>query len=90
MFTTVVEESLTYGQAIDKCIHEGKKISRSIWGGYWFYEENPSFAKPKEDGYVRAWEMKGVIVAVSKSMDGLIPATPFLEDMLATDWRVVE
>lgn len=34
MYNRVVAKGLTYGQAMDAVIHEGKKVSREVWRGY--------------------------------------------------------
>lgn len=81
MYANVIEENLTYGQAMDKCIHEGKKISRSNWGGYWAVKNIIIFGEIP---------FKPTVFAVLKDNEGIVPATAYQEDMFATDWRVVE
>lgn len=89
MFEKVVEEGLTYGQAIDKCIHEKKMISRPHWGGYWFAPESHLSGWEKGELTTRVI-MQPMIVARLKDNAGYVPATPYTEDVFATDWRVVE
>lgn len=77
MFSKVIERGLTFGQAMDKCIHERKKVSREVWGGYWEAKQIKCFTQP-------------IIKAVLKDNAGTAPATPYVADMFATDWMVVE
>jgi hypothetical protein len=88
MFTNVVEKNLTYGQAIDKLIHENKKVTRSIWKGYWV----KTYTTFNRDGVQRDdFDSDSIIImAVLKNDEGFAPATPYLSDQFATDWMVVE
>lgn len=76
MFTEVLETGLTYGQAMDACIHEKEKVTRSIWGGYWKLTETSETTVP-------------IILATLKNGAGVVPATAYIEDKLATDWMIV-
>lgn len=65
------------GLGFDKAMEallDGKKVSRAIWGGYWV---------------IRDTEFGNLIVAELKD-GGTAVATPYQEDMLAFDWRIVE
>lgn len=77
MYTTIIEKDLTYGQAMDKAIHEGKKVTRSIWGGYWELRETNQTTEP-------------ILIAVLRDNGGSSIATPYPSDKLAMDWMVVE
>lgn len=77
MFTKVVEKDLTYGQAMDKAIHEGKKVTRAIWKGYWELGSVERITVP-------------VLLATLRDSKGVVTATAYIEDKLATDWMVVE
>lgn len=77
MYTNIIEENLTFGAAVEKCTKEGKKVTRAIWKGYWVTIESNGFSQP-------------VITAVKKNNEGIVPAQPYQEDMLASDWMVVE
>lgn len=77
MYTSIIKENLTYGQAMDECIHNGKKVTRAIWGGYWMMKKVKCFSNP-------------FLVAELKNNGGQFPATPYLADMTATDWMIVE
>lgn len=77
MYNQVLETGLTYGQAMDAVIHEGKKVSREVWRGYWELRSFPGITNP-------------VLIAVLKDNGGTTTATPYTEDILAKDWMVVE
>ena len=77
MYNKVVQYGLTYGKALDEAIHKGKKISRPIWRGYWELCISDILTQP-------------ILVAVLRDEMGVVPATAYLEDMLATDWMIVE
>ena len=77
MYTQIIEKDLTAGQALDKCIKENKKVTRQIWKGYWVLADVTTFTKP-------------IITAILKNNEGVVVATPYQEDLLATDWMVVE
>lgn len=85
MYKEVVELGLTYGQAMDLCIHKGKKISRPHWDGYWFVPTTMVEGRDNDGDFI----MNKMIVACLK--DGTFaPATPYAEDMFAQDYLVVE
>lgn len=77
MYNRVVAKGLTYGQAMDAVIHEGKKVSREVWRGYWELQNYAGMTTP-------------IIVAVLKDNGGIVPSTAYIEDKLATDWMIVE
>ncbi|PEA25943.1 hypothetical protein CN984_12180 [Bacillus cereus] len=65
-------------------IHEGKKVTRAIWDGYWCMQtivglENKELPQWHDD----------LLVAVLKG-GGYAIATPYQADMHATDWMIVE
>ena len=65
---------MSFGDAI-QALKFGRKIARSHWGGYWELSDNDEFTDQ-------------VIVAHCK--DGRIcPATPYQEDILAEDWKIL-
>ena len=76
MYSTVHETGLTYGEAMDKAIHEGKKVTREIWSGYWQQVTMKPLTTP-------------TLIAVLKDGAGITTATPYAEDKVATDWMVV-
>jgi len=41
-FKRVVKDNLTFGDAIN-ALHDGKKVTRAIWQGYWVIEDNEEF-----------------------------------------------
>jgi hypothetical protein len=69
-------------------LKEGRKVKRHNWGGYWFI---PKF-------YVRVYSevtdrysyANKMIMAKLKNNGGLAPATPYMADMLAEDWELVQ
>jgi len=73
-YTKLVKRGLTFGDAIN-ALHEGKKVTRAIWQGYWVIEDNEEFGE--------------IIVAYLRD-GGKAVASPYNEDMLAIDWMVVE
>jgi hypothetical protein len=77
MFHKVIEQNLTYGQAVDKAIHEGKRVTRQIWKGYWELRMLEGITVP-------------TLVAVLRGNAGVTIATPYAEDKMAKDWMVVE
>jgi CheY-like chemotaxis protein len=70
----IAKRNLSFGDAIN-AIHEGKKVSRAVWGGYWVLEDNEKFGE--------------VIVAYLKD-GGASVAQAYNADMLALDWEVLE
>lgn len=73
-YSKVMQGNLTFGDAIN-LLHRGRKVTRSIWKGYWVIEDNEEFGE-----IIVAYLADG-----SKAM-----ATPYNADMLAIDWMVVE
>jgi len=67
--------NLTFGQAI-VAMKQGKKIARSLWGGYWTLEEIEEVTN-------------STIVATLRSGNRTV-ATAYQEDILAEDWEVVD
>lgn len=83
-YSKVIATGLTYGKAVDMAIHEGKKVTREIWDGYW----RKQVITGLQDEQLPQWHGE-FLVAVLKS-GGYAIATPYQEDMHATDWMVVE
>ncbi|MED1384442.1 MW1434 family type I TA system toxin [Bacillus mycoides] len=88
-YTTILEEGLSFGDAMN-ALMKGRKVTRSVWGGYWFLSNKPQVAEMLEDGYVKDFDLHPTIFAVLKNMGGVAPAQPYQADMLANDWMVVE
>lgn len=69
-------------------LKEGRQVKRHNWGGYWFI---PKFSarvyNEVTDKYSYANKM---IMARLKNNGGLAPATPYMGDMLAEDWELVQ
>lgn len=80
-YTTIVLHGLKFSEAM-KLLEDGAKVTRSIWGGYW---KNQNIYTDGDFGA----EYKKAIVARLKD-GGWAVATPYQEDMLATDWMVVK
>jgi hypothetical protein len=60
-----------------KCLKEGRRVTRSIWGGWWEMKEVPG--------------LTGLtIVAHLKDDAGDVPAQPYQQDILATDWIALD
>lgn len=75
-----------------KRIKEGKKVKRAHWGGYWFIKDGVHFdiCADKDIGLWQEVYMKPMVIAQLKDNSGLVPATPYQEDLLAEDWSEVE
>ena len=81
---------LSFSEALEQ-LKAGKHIKRSKWGGYWFLSNNAEVTEILPDGYERGYSFNnGLIVAVLKDGGGCAPAMPYQQDLLATDWEVVE
>jgi hypothetical protein len=85
MYSTEIELGLTYGQAMDLCIHKRKKIARPHWGGYWFVPTTGIEGRDNDGDFI----MEKMIVASLRN-GTFAPATPYAEDYFANDWMVVE
>lgn len=73
-YKTVLANDLSYSEAMF-ALKNGKAVTRKSWFGYWEKETITGLTYP-------------IIVATTK--DGArVPATPYQEDMLATDWMTV-
>jgi Protein of unknown function (DUF2829) len=72
-YEEIIREGLTFGDAIN-ALHNGHKVTRAVWGGYWVIEDNEEFGE--------------IIVAYLKD-GGKSVATPYNADMLALDWMIV-
>ncbi len=83
-YSKVITTGLTYGKAVDMAIHEGKKVTRAIWDGYWCKQDIMGLQSEN----LPMWQGE-FLVAVLKS-GGYAIATPYQEDMHATDWMIVE
>jgi hypothetical protein len=81
-YSRVVETGLSYGQAMDKLLKEGKKVTRAVWDGYWVVQTIGNLNGSP------SWTGK-FIVAYLKS-GGYAIASPYQEDMFANDWMIVE
>lgn len=82
---------MNFGEAL-AALKEGKKVARSIWGGYWMLVGDAHFSGFSGDtwnGPVTA-QFKYIIVAVLKDNKRYAPAQPYQEDLLAEDWRIVD
>lgn len=75
-------------------LKDGKKIRRSIWGGYWYLANDVQAEhKPTASGYEGpnvGFGMENLIVAVLRNNGGIAPAQPYQADLLAEDWQIVE
>lgn len=81
---------MNFGEALD-ALKKGKKVKRSIWGGYWFFSPQAELTEKRLDGYDRGYSFNnGLIVAVLKDMGALAPAMPYQADLLAEDWQIIE
>jgi hypothetical protein len=85
---------MNFGEAL-QAMKEGKQIKRSIWGGHWYLAEN---IEGSHDGIISCggsistvgFEMPEMIIAVLRDGQGVAPAQPYQQDILAEDWQIVE
>lgn len=89
MYTSILKRDLSYSDALN-VLMVGKKVTRSIWEGYWFLTRKAQVTETKDDDYVRSFDLNPTIFAVLKDMSGVAPAQPYQGDMLANDWMIVE
>lgn len=82
MYGEVVQTGLSYGQAMHEAVVNEKFVARAHWGGFWYNDvpQNPEF-----DLFTVP-----VLVAVLKDGINAVPATPYNEDIQATDWMIVD
>lgn len=78
MYSEVVLSDMTYGQAVDAAVHQGAKVTRAVWGGYWELVPHHSINGDTE-----------ILMAILKDNGGIAPATPYDEDIKAKDWMIV-
>ncbi|HDR7486375.1 MULTISPECIES: Thoeris anti-defense Tad2 family protein [Bacillus cereus group] len=80
---------MNFGEALE-ALKKGKKVTRSIWGGYWFMAEKPHVNVELENGYERNFYTNPMIFAVLKDNGGVTVAQPYQADILANDWMVIK
>ncbi|MED1125479.1 hypothetical protein [Bacillus atrophaeus] len=83
-YSRILQKGLSFGRAVDKALCEGKKVSREVWDGYWCKQT----VGGQMDNNLPSWE-GDFLVAILKD-GGYAIATPYQDDMFATDWMVVE
>lgn len=66
---------LTFGLAVE-AMKRGHMVAREKWGGYWSIEKVEGLSSP-------------TIVATLKGTRNRVPATPYQEDILAEDWKII-
>lgn len=81
-FGKILSRNIPFSDAMYH-LAKGKKVTRSIWGGYW--KEQVIFTADGEGNMMK----RKAIVAFLKD-GGWAIASPYQEDMLASDWMVVE
>lgn len=83
---------MNFGEALQQ-LKLGKKVSRSVWKGYWQLWKSPILEADSGagSGYKMSCQFtKGMIVATLADFKGVAPAQPYQEDLLAEDWQIVE
>jgi len=84
---------MNFGEAL-QALKDGKRIKRSIWGGYWYLVEGIQATHEPTDTGIKGndteFYMYKMIVAVLANNGGLAPAQPYQSDLLAEDWIIVE
>lgn len=81
-YKRVVETGLSYGQAMEKLLKEGKKVSRAVWDGYWVVQTIGNLNGSP------SWSGQFIVACLKNGSQAI--ASPYQEDMFATDWMVVE
>lgn len=88
---------MNFGEAL-AALKEGKKISRAVWGGYWYLCKNVVIKhdpiEKERDGNgplsdIIGGDMPAIIIASLKEGKGIAPAQPYQEDLLAEDWQII-
>lgn len=88
-YSKALESGLTFGQAMDELILHNKKISRKVWGGYWYLESiSYDGGEPRESLYRDNYNH--VVIMAKLKTGGYAVANPYQDDMLANDWMIVE
>lgn len=75
---------MDFSQALNE-LKQGAKVRRAHWGGYWFLTDTAYLGND-----IGRSDTSVVIVAVLKDTHRMVPATAYQEDLLATDWEIVE
>lgn len=89
-----MNENLNFGQALE-ALKSGKKVTRSIWGGYWIYSKSGVLfdgnvkPTPESEGLSISFS-GGIIIAVLANGAGYAVAQAYQPDMLAEDWKIVD
>jgi len=89
MYDRVVKKGLSFGDAIN-ALKVGKKVTRSIWDGYWFLSDKPYLTEAKDEDCKSSFHLGPTIFAMLKDFGGVAPAQAYQSDMLADDWMIVE
>lgn len=80
---------MNFGEALE-LLKQGKKVTRSIWGGYWFMSGSSLTGLERRElageKLVMTFSMPNTIIAKLKDGGGYAPATPYQSDILAEDW----
>lgn len=82
---------MNFGEALT-ALKEGKKVSRSVWGGYWILHDDARLSghTGTQWGTDISPYFQRIIIAVLRDNKGFAPAQPYQEDILAEDWQVIE
>lgn len=83
--------NMNFGEALAS-LKEGKKVARSVWGGYWVMVDNAQIRdfRGLPMGLKADYHMKNLVLAMLRDNKGIAPAQPYWEDMWAEDWFIVE
>jgi hypothetical protein len=81
-YNKVIESGLTYSQAMEKLLDEGKLVTRKVWDGYWTVQTLGNLTGEP------AWHGRFIVAKLKNG--GFAVASPYQEDMFARDWMVVE
>lgn len=72
-----------------QAVKAGKKVKRAHWGGYWFLPSTDVVIVFENTNW-KTFRMNPTIVACLKDNGGYAPATPYMADLLAEDWEVID
>lgn len=70
---------MNFGEAL-QALKDGKKVTRSIWSGYWEMRHVRTTAEEYDECIM--------IMAFLKD-GGVAPAQPYQSDLLAEDWQII-
>lgn len=80
---------MNFGEAL-QALKDGKKVTRSIWDGYWYLAKDVAILHAERKYGPNAVGMSYLIIAVLNDDNGVSAAQPYQQDLLSDDWQIVE